>query len=115
MSNRAKRLWVSPFVAVTYVTVACTGLLLLFHLKFPGVYSLHQWGGLLFIISGALHLSLNWRVFVSYLKNNQAIGAILVGVLALVLIALTVPSGKHGNQYRGGAKNGFSYESGHRR
>lgn len=105
--------WASPFIAVTFVAVSITGILMMFHLKLPGVYPIHQWGGCLFILAGAFHLLLNWREFVSYFRNNLAISSTLIGILALILIAVFLPSHEHENGHHNHLKRSYNYEANH--
>ena len=42
MFNAAQKPWNSLFVAVTYVAVAVSGILMLFHIKLPGVLYIPQ-------------------------------------------------------------------------
>lgn len=113
MKNYAQKPWLSPFVAVTYVAVAITGILMLLHVKAPGVHSLHQWGGVLFAVAGTIHLLLNWRMLVSYFTftKQKAIWGTAFGVLALILITLVVPADENGRgeRYRGGARSSLQY------
>ena len=107
MSNQIQKAWLSPCVAVTFFAVSLTGLLMLFHLKFPGEYAIHQWGGLVFIIAGSFHLLLNWSCFTSYFRKSKAIWATVLGVAAMVVIALTVP---HDNGYHGEGNSNTGYQ-----
>lgn len=100
MSNTAQKSWLSPFVAITYLAVSITGVLMLFHLKMPGLHPVHQWGGLIFVLGGAVHLLLNWRLFVSYFTKSSAFWGACVGLALMVMIATLVPS-KHPNKYNG--------------
>lgn len=99
MQKAATRSIVSPFVAVTYALVAFTGLLMLFHLTLPGMHSLHQWAGILFVIGSVIHLVLNWKAFKSYFKNRKALIGALAGVLAVIFILLAFPSRWEGEGY----------------
>lgn len=97
--------WFSPLVAVAFIAVAVTGLFLTIHLRLPGVHALHLWSGMVFVIVGAVHLFLNRRAFVDYLKKSPALWSAAVGVLVLVLIAVALPSGKQAG-LRSGAMDG---------
>ncbi|WP_049785094.1 DUF4405 domain-containing protein [Desulfotalea psychrophila] len=109
-----KRSLISPFIAVTYITVAITGILMMFHLRIQGIGALHQWGGVLFIIGGMIHLSLNWRVFTSYFKSNRSVLSVCAGVLALLLILLVAPHQEHRRGQQGGMIHKVFYERHHR-
>lgn len=115
MVSNSQKSWLSPFVAVTCFAVALTGILLLFHLKFPGVYPIHKWGGLIFIIGGLIHLLLNWRLFVSYFKKSKAVWGAVIGALAMLLIAVAVPSkSPKGIYHQNAANSSLSYDSSQR-
>ena len=97
MAKNSQRSCVSPFMAVAFTAVAVTGVLILFHLQFPGAYSIHKWGGVVFVLAGVFHLVLNWRPFTAHFKSRNAVLGALVGILALICIAVAVPSGDHGH------------------
>ncbi len=99
MFNSAQKPWISPFVATTYAAVAVSGILMLFHIKFPGVLRIHQWGGFIFIIGGTIHMLLNWRILCSYFKNTKAVYGVLAGILTVVLLASLTPHGKYGGRH----------------
>jgi len=101
--------WISPFVAVTFVAVAVTGILLLFHLKLPSVFSIHKWGGLVLVVGGTIHLLLNWQTFISYFRRSSAVWGAVLGILILILITLVVPSKDRGNGYHGNTGNSYRY------
>lgn len=102
MSTNVQRAWLSPFVAITYLAVSITGVMILLHMKYPGVYPIHKWGGILFMAAGIIHLLLNWRVFTAYLKRIPGVVGLVAGVALVFAIAVAVPSdrgqgGGHGN------------------
>ena len=109
MSDYTQKACISPFVAVTFIGVSVTGILMLFHLNLPGMRSIHQWGGLLFVTAGVVHLTLNWQRFITYFKKSKAVWAASIGILALALIALMVPQSQHGKGYHGGGKTRSNY------
>ena len=116
MISSTQKPWLSPFLAVTWFAVSVTGILMLFHLKFSGMYPIHKWGGLAFIIAGAVHLVMNWRVFTSYFQKSTAVWGTLAGVLAMIVIFLAVPSRDNTGRYHDGLQGGsFPYNHGHRR
>lgn len=113
MLNSAQKPWISPFVAVTYTAVAVSGLLMLFHIKFPGVLHLHQWGGVLFLIGGTIHMLINRRILLSYFKNTKAVYGTLVGILTIVLLVSLSPHEKGGGRH-GHGKGQLTYENTYR-
>ncbi len=116
MSGKIRKTWLTPFMAVTYIAVAATGVIMLFHAKMPGLYSLHKWGGLIFVIAGVTHLMLNWRIFASYFKKSHAVWGACLGVIAMLVVAIAFPSGERQHGYNDGLRNGQHYGKGlHRR
>ncbi len=97
--NASHKTWLSPLLALSYVAVSLTGILMLFHWKFPGMYQLHQWGGLLFVIAGGVHLFMNWRVFMAYFKNRKhAVAGLVAGAVAIALLMAVMPHKEHGGK-----------------
>jgi uncharacterized membrane protein YraQ (UPF0718 family) len=97
-----KKSWLSSLLFITYIATSVTGLFMLFHIKFPGLYPVHEWVGLAFVIAGVFHVIINWRIFVSYfskgnLKRNATLGTV-IGLILIIAIAFTIPSnGGHGS------------------
>lgn len=77
-SNRA---FVSAATAFTFIPTMVTSLLLLFHLKFPGMMSIHKWVGLAFIILCCCHIPINWAVLRKHLGGRAALPALGLSVL----------------------------------
>ncbi|HLP08186.1 MAG TPA: DUF4405 domain-containing protein [Opitutaceae bacterium] len=77
--------WLSPFVGVAFLVIAATGMLLFFHVKSGPIIALHEWFGWLFIVAGAVHVLLNLRPLLAYLRRPLAL--VSIGA-AVVLVAL---------------------------
>ena len=45
MIKPMQKSWLSPFLFITYLATSITGIFMLFHIKFPGLYPVHKWGG----------------------------------------------------------------------
>jgi nitroreductase len=88
LPSSTSRTWVSPIVAVSFVLVSVTGILMLLQVKTFGMNNLHKWIGVLFVASGLFHLVLNWKVFLSHLKEKIGVAAaafaLLLGVALYV-------------------------------
>lgn len=99
MSKFMEKSWLSPFLLITYIATSVTGILMLFHIKFPGLYPVHEWGGLIFILAGILHTVINWKMLTSYFNKNKqkrnAVMATFIAIFSIILIAVSVPSNKH--------------------
>jgi hypothetical protein len=94
LKRMIERSWVSPVTVFSFLVLATTGLLMLFHLRLPGVKGVHEWMGVVFAAAGLLHILLNCRPLLACLRRGSA--AVALGVaLALCVAALVVP-GDHG-------------------
>lgn len=92
-----ERSFLSPVVAYTFIPVALSGVLLLFHLRVPGMKDIHEWVGLAFTIFCVFHIAVNWKPLVKYLPQRQARRAlVLTLVLTLLCGALGVFKGDNG-------------------
>jgi hypothetical protein len=90
-SRMIERSWVSPITALSFLVVATTGLLMLLHVRLPGMKGLHEWMGVVFVVAALLHIVLNWRPFLTCLRQRSA--AVALGVaLVLGAVALLVPA-----------------------
>jgi len=99
-----RRSWVTPLAAVSFTVVAVTGLLMLFHVRIPGIKGAHEWMGVVFALAGLLHLILNWRPLLTCIKCRAAVAALAACVL-LVLLAWSFPHDeghRRGRRSRGG-------------
>ena len=96
--------WLSPLVGIFFVAVGLSGTLMLFHLRFGGLKSMHEWIGLAFVVAAALHVLLNWRTLICYCKTRAAILSITVGFLLCGLFML----GGSGHDERRGPPPGAS-------
>ncbi len=79
------RPFLSPVVAFTFVPVALTGVLLLFHLHLPGMMSIHKWIGLGFTLFCIFHIAVNWKILVKYLNRKGARSALVLAVVLTVV------------------------------
>ena len=99
MSNILKKPWISPFVAITYLVVAVTGLMMMFHFKNGTIFNLHQWLGIFCLVATIFHLANNWRVFTAYFQNKKWFAPVIAAIiLALVfgLVGLNSSDGRKG-------------------
>jgi hypothetical protein len=92
--------WLSPVVAMSFVLLAGTGILLLCDVKNHPIMALHEWMGVVFSVAGLVHLIVNWRVFTAYFKRRSALIALIItlilGVMLIIAGALEKPHGPHG-------------------
>jgi len=110
-----ERSWVSPIIAISFLVVATTGLMMLLHLRLPGIKGLHQWMGVAFAAAALLHIVLNWRPFLACLRRRSAAVALAVG-LVLCVTALLAPADRdHSGSDRRGKHDAASAELGRTR
>jgi hypothetical protein len=98
--NIIDRTWLSPFVTLAFGVIAVTGVLLFFHIKNGILMTLHEWFGWGFVVAGVVHLFLNWRPLLSYVKRPSAIIALMVGVM--LIAGLTAIGANKQNRGGGG-------------
>ncbi len=116
MINSSQKYWLSPFIAVTFFAIAITGMFMLFQIHSPVIHTVHKWGSLIFVIGCMVHLTLNWRIFISYFPKRKAISGALIGIFALVFIALVIPSGGHKDKIHADeTSTSYSVDKSHRR
>jgi len=78
--------FVSPFVAIAFGILSVTGVLLFFHVKSGITVTLHEWFGWAFVISGCIHLVVNIRQLLAYLRLRAGIASVVMAIcLALAL------------------------------
>ena len=82
----------------------------MFHIGFDGMKSIHEWGGVIFVIIGIIHLTLNWRIFTKYFQSKKAMLGIVTGVVILLVTMLISPQGKDGGGYK--RNGGYSGSAG---
>ena len=112
MKSLMKRRWISPFVAVSFIILSISGILMLLHVKNGGIVNLHEWIGIFFVAAGALHLILNWPAFLACFRNKQSAVAVIV---VLVISSLLLFGGMFGNEGRHGFPERGGHYGGHHR
>jgi hypothetical protein len=75
---------ITPITTAFFVLVAGTGILLFGHVENHELKGMHVFMGVLFVPGALIHLALNWRSFVSYLRKPATIA---LGVCTSVLLA----------------------------
>jgi len=82
----------SVSLAVAFAALATSGLLMLaidglgFKLR---MHPVHEFFGIVMVAAGAVHLALNWRPLLAYLRlrGPQVLGLLLAGVAAALVVA----------------------------
>ena len=85
---------ISPAVAITFMSVAGTGVLMLCDLKGGNLRGLHEIAGLVFAAAGLIHLIVNWRPLRACFRRPVAL--VFFGVAtAICVLALVTPGREH--------------------
>ena len=82
-SRLLPRAVITPITTALFTLVSLTGLLMFGHGEHHAIKGMHVFMGVLFVPSALVHLALNWRCFVSYLRKPATI---VLGVCTSVLI-----------------------------
>jgi len=88
---KLKRNIITPCLAFLYLSVAVTGLFMVFHLLGDVVEDAHKILGLLFLSFSIMHIIINWKSLKSYFKQKFFIVA---GCSVLLLVVALVVAGK---------------------
>lgn len=95
-NNSVFREVISPLVAVSFLAVATTGIMMMLHVRFGSIKAVHEWMGVAMAVAALLHLFINWRVFMALYRHLLAVVATLAGLLLLGALLLLVPADKRG-------------------
>jgi len=88
------RSFISAATAFTFVPTMLTSILLLFHVRFPGVMDIHKWVGLAFILLCFCHIPINWSVLRKHLDGRAAMPAlVLTSVLTIAMLTVGLING----------------------
>lgn len=80
---------VTPVIALVFVAVGASGVLMLFHLADGFTEVLHEVLGLVFVLFASLHVTINWKSMRSHFgKRNFTIAAAVVAIVSTGLIIL---------------------------
>lgn len=110
MIKSTHKQWLSPFTAVTFIAVSVSGIFLLFNLKSDGIHQIHEWGGILFLLAGLLHMAMNWRSLLSYFSKKKAVLGAAAGVVCIAVLIALFPLSNHGGKNHGkryGARHNY--------
>jgi presenilin-like A22 family membrane protease len=93
----------NPFLIISFLIVGGTGTLMLLHVKTGGVKVLHEWLSIIFVITSILHVILNWKSIICYLKRPISIIALIV-MIAISAGLIIMGSGHEGPGGREGRR-----------
>lgn len=83
----SSRTWLGPLTGLSFAAIGITGILMFFHVRLPGMNMLHELAGLLFVVVGVWHVTLNWRPLRRYCCQRKGITALVVGALLMAVFA----------------------------
>lgn len=82
------RAYVTPFIALVFVVVALSGLLMFFHLLDGYTEVVHEILGLAFVLFASLHIFINWASLRTHFKKNvffpAAVAVLVISVMIVV-------------------------------
>lgn len=86
--NSVSRNVLSGFLAVLFIAVSITGVMMYFKIRIFSSETIHIWIGFLFVLISLLHLVKNWSGFLSYFKKSSTFGAISAGFFLVALFVI---------------------------
>jgi hypothetical protein len=77
----------TPLITVTFLVVAVSGILMLFHIQDAVLRGPHEIFCILFVIASVTHVILNWKALVAHLRKRAfwICSAVTIAVAAVVL------------------------------
>lgn len=99
----------SPFLTLTFLPVAITGLLLFFEVRSGSVKVLHEWMSLLFLLCCAGHLLLNVKALGAGLRRGPLLAAL--AIVGLLTLAMGLAGAGHGGEEGNGHRHGRGHPS----
>ncbi|MCG8583052.1 MAG: DUF4405 domain-containing protein [Bacteroidales bacterium] len=94
---KIKRSFVTPYITFSFLVIAITGILMLFHVFDGFTEVLHEITGLMFVIFSILHIVVNWKSLKSHFKKR----AFHVSFVLTVFISTgIVMAGKGHGEYK---------------
>lgn len=77
----------TPFTIALFLISAVSGTALFFHWSGGLFHRMHEWLSMVLLLPVALHLTLNWRPFVGYLKRGALVLPLIVAVGGAAFLA----------------------------
>jgi len=107
MAGKNIRINLNPPLALTFLVVAMTGVMLFFHIGGGVIHPLHEWLSIVFLILSIIHLTLNWKMLWACLAQGPLkLSILLVVLLSAVLMLGAGSSDGKGPHGRGGSGHG---------
>ena len=107
MPSKNVRTSLHPSLALSFIIVGLTGILMLLHIDARGVKHLHEWMSIVFLILCIVHLVLNWKALRAHLRNGPVLMSV-IGICLLSALLLFGAGGKGQNSRYGGSGAGHS-------
>jgi hypothetical protein len=101
-ATTSSRAWLSPLSGLSFLVIGVTGILMFFHVRFPGMTMLHEFGGILFVIVAALHLKVNWRPLMFYCKQKKGRIALCAGTVIMAFFLILGLGHEEAHRQHGG-------------
>lgn len=80
--------WISPLTAILFTVVAVTGIFMFFHAGPDSFKFLHKWVSWGLVAVGLLHIIVNWRQLLSYLKTKTALVSVAIGIVLCIAVSM---------------------------
>ncbi len=87
--------WATPTIIGSFLIMAVSGILMIFHVETILMKVIHEWAGWIMVAGAVAHVVLNWRAFTSYFKRPLATG--IIGISAVLLALTVLPIGSDQN------------------
>jgi uncharacterized membrane protein YhdT len=110
MQLKKNRAFISTATAFTFVPTLLTSIMLLFHMKYPGVMDIHKWVGLAFIVLCMVHIPINWTVLRKHLSGRGTVPALVLTALltvGMMVVGMTGDGGDRGHHGQGYANHQY--------
>lgn len=104
-SLKTHHTFVSAATAFTFIPTMITSVLLLFHIRFPGITDIHQWVGLAFVVMCCLHIPINWKRLQKHFTEPGASTAMILSIILTISMGIM---GAMFNDGHPGREHGFS-------
>lgn len=104
MTGKNLRTSLNPSLILTFIIVGITGIIMMFHIDAGGIKHLHEWMSMIFLILCIIHLCLNWKILLAYLKNRVVVVS-SIGV-CLLTVLLLMSGGDRGKGHYGESRSG---------
>lgn len=92
---------ITPFTVISFLIISITGIQMFLGIRNHFVSGLHEWVGLAFVLFGVLHLVVNWKVFLTYIRKPLTIVLLVLTIGATPFLFIGGQERGHGGEGRG--------------